>query len=109
MGDVEEIKKFLESVKTADEIDIFGRDKNRNTRLKLGLTIGDQEEIIRNLEVHEYISGPEEDHDRTKEGKVWIFKHYYEKEHWLYIKLKEVIIIKNKKKIKCLSCHIDNM
>ena len=109
MADAEEIKKFLETVKTADEIDIVGTNKNRKTRYELGLTIGDQEEIIRNLEVHEYISGPEEDHDRTKEGKVWIFKHYYKKEHWLYIKLKEAVIVKNKKKIKCLSCHIDYM
>jgi len=109
MDDIDEIKKFLDTVKTADEIDIVGTDKNRKTRYELLLTIGDQEEIIRNLEVHEYISGPEEDHDRTKEGKVWIFKHYYEKEHWLYIKLKEVIIIKNKKIIRCLSCHIDFM
>lgn len=107
MADAEEIKKFLETVKTADEIDIVGTNKNRKTRYELGLTIGDQEEIIRNLEVHEYILGPKDDHDITKEGKVWIFKHHYEKEHLLYIKLKEVVIEKNKKIIRCLSCHID--
>ena len=74
----------------------------------MGLTFHDMEDIIRNLKVTEYHSGPLSDYDLSRTGQIWIFKHKHE-HHVLYIKIKEVIIVEEKKRVKCLSCHIDFM
>ncbi|MDD3712621.1 MAG: hypothetical protein PHZ28_03890 [Candidatus Izemoplasmatales bacterium] len=108
MPNVSQIKRFLREVKNADYIDFVPRDKNVRTRLLIGLTAFEQEEIVRNLRVDEYFNGPSKDKDPNRKGLVWVFKHTYEN-HTLYIKLKELIIIESIKVIKCLSIHIDYM
>ena len=92
MADEFEIKRFLHDVKNADIIDFVPTEKNRRTRLQIGLTAYDQENLVRNLSVNEYHSGPSKDKDPARTGMIWIFKHYY-KGHVLYIKLKEKIIV----------------
>lgn len=106
MADVSQIQSFLRDVRNADFIDFVPTEKNRRTRLSIGLTAFDQEDIVRNLSVHEYHNGPSKDKDPTKVGMVWVFKHIYEG-HILYIKLKEKIIVEGITIIRCLSCHID--
>jgi len=106
MADSSEISQFLHEVRRADYIDFVPTEKNRHTRLLIGLTAYDQENIVRNLTVAEYYSGPSNDLDATRTGKVWVFKHNFEG-HTLYIKRKEKQIIQNESVIKCLSCHID--
>lgn len=108
MADTSEIQRFLHDVKNADFIDFVPTDKNRRTRLLIGLTIYDQDDMVRNLRVNEYHSGPSNDKDPTRLGKVWVFKHVHEK-HLLYIKLKEKLIVEGNSIIRCLSCHIDHM
>lgn len=108
MADEFEIKQFLHDVKNADIIDFVPTEKNRRTRLQIGLTAYDQENLVRNLSVNEYHSGPSKDKDPARTGMVWIFKHDY-KGHVLYIKLKEKIILEGTTVIRCLSCHIDHM
>ena len=108
MADEFEIKRFLYDVKNADIIDFVPTEKNRRTRLQVGLTVYDQEDLVRNLNVDEYHSGPLKDKDPTKIGMVWVFKHNYQG-HMLYIKLKEKIIVEGTTVIRCLSCHIDQM
>lgn len=102
------IQNFINEIAKVDEIIFVPTDKNKRTRLLLGLTVLDCEEIIKGLTVSDYIKGPEDDHDPAREGKVWIFKTNYDA-NVLYIKLKEVEIIRNNRVIRCLSCHIDNM
>lgn len=65
--------------------------------------------MIRNLTVNEYHSGPEDDYDSNKAGKIWVFKHQYQG-YLLYIKLKDKIIgLDGRSYIKCISCHLDGM
>ena len=108
MTDILQIQQFLHDVKHADMIDFVPTEKNRHTRLSIGLTAYDREDMIRNLRVDEYHSGPLIDKDLKRSGAVWIFKHLYE-DHMLYIKLKEKIIVEGNTVIRCLSCHIDHM
>lgn len=108
MAGITEIAEFLHEVKTADFIVFVPRRKNEETRLSIGLTAYDQEDIIRNLKVEDYYSGPHNDHDISKLGMIWIFKHSFEG-HMLYIKIKEKNIVEGKKIIKCISLHIDEV
>lgn len=108
VADESQIKSFLRDVRDADIIDFVPTDKNRRTRVSIGLTAYEQEEIVRNLIVEEYFSGPSIDKDPGRTGMVWVFKHKY-KNSMLYIKLKEKIVIEEATIIKCLSIHIDYM
>ncbi len=106
MADHSEIKLFLHSVKYADFIDFVPTEKNRQTRFLIGMTTYDQEDMVRNLSIDDYYSGPEKDRDPSRLGMLWMFKHTY-RGHELYIKLKEVQIVEGNSIVKCLSCHID--
>lgn len=108
MAGITEIEEYLHEVKTADLIVFVPRRKNEETRLSIGLTAYDQEDIVRNLKVEEYYSGPHNDHDKSKLGMIWIFKHSFEG-HMLYIKIKEKNSVEGKKIIKCISIHIDEV
>ncbi|PKL00632.1 MAG: hypothetical protein CVV56_04905 [Tenericutes bacterium HGW-Tenericutes-1] len=108
MADETQIKQFLQDVKNADIIDFVPTDKNRRTRLSIGLSTYDQEELVRSLKVEEYYSGPSNDKDTSRTGMIWVFKHNYQG-HMLYIKLKEKIFVEGTTVIRCLSCHIDYM
>ena len=102
------IRSFISSLRTVDEIIIIPTDKNRRTRYRLGITIDEQEDMIRNLRVEEYIKGPIEDYEPSRQNKLWIFKHYYD-ETLIYIKITEIEIVNDCGSVRALSCHIDNM
>jgi hypothetical protein len=108
MTDEAQIAAFLEDVKRAERIVVIDTEKNKITRYELGITVSDQEEIIRNLTPSDYHRGPVEDHDPEWGGLLWVFKQFYRKSP-LYIKIKEMEIIDHSTTIKCLSCHIDYM
>ena len=77
MDDNFDLKSFLHSVKHVDIIDFIPSEKNRNTRLRIGLTAYEQEEIVRNLTIKNYFSGPLKDNDSLRNGNIWVFKHNY--------------------------------
>jgi len=82
------IFSFLELFKKKSRnegLQIIPTDKNRNEILCTGIFLYEIEEIIMNLTVRNYSSGPEP--DRDAEGDVWIFGYWNEKE-LIYIKLK---------------------
>lgn len=108
MSEDSTINAFLKRVKNIEKIIVIQTDKNRRTRFSLGITIGHQEAIVRNLKVEEYIKGPVDDYDKNRQTKLWVFKHVYEG-HVLYIKITEIEIVEDEQTIRCLSCHIDNM
>lgn len=108
MDDEQYILEFVARLKTVEEFVFVEREKNKKTARKLGLTVFDQEDIIRNLRKEEYIKGPVSDQDSSFYGFVWIFKHSYRRVK-IYIKLKDIEIINNKKTCKCISFHEDNI
>lgn len=108
MASESQIQDFLDEIKKADSIYIIPREKNKQTRYKIGLSTYDQIDIIINLTVKDYYKGPERDKDPTKDGDVWMFKSdYYE--HVLYIKLKIKNCEDGKTRVVCISCHFNNM
>lgn len=106
MSGGKEIKLFLNDLKKVDEINFVNTYKNQRTARSMGLTTFEREDIIRNLNHSNYFSGPHDDDDMRRTGKIWIFKANYDG-HTLYIKLKDKIEIDGKTIIICLSCHID--
>ena len=108
MADVLEITKFLEEVKNANEIDVVDTKKNRHTRLLLGITVMDQEYMVRNLSPKDYRSGPDKDRDPAKSGSIWVFitESYGVS---FYIKIKDVFVKDGDSIVRCLSCHIENI
>lgn len=89
-------------------INIIPRSKNRVFRHEQGITIEQVEEIIRSIEISDYYQGPENDRDPDKSGSIYKFKKFYNG-IYLYIKLKETIIIEKDEVIICISCHEFNM
>lgn len=101
--------KLISDLKNPDiNITIIGTEKNRIFRLSLGITSGDQERIVRSLELNDYYKGPEADRDFRRGGSVYIFRKDYRGTD-TYIKIKEVEIIDGNEIIKCLSCHMFGM
>ena len=98
------ISRFLSTINSIGNIRIVNTEKNRETRFRLGITVDDQKDLIRNLRVNDYISGPEADYDISRSGEIWKFKVNAYGEVF-YIKLKLEI----SSEIKALSCHIDNI
>ncbi len=103
----EGLSEFLSKLKTC-KIIICNNNKNRQTRLAVGITTVEQEEIIRSLTVADYHSGPEDDLDPNSRGKVWVFKKCIYRKYF-YIKAKEIQIKENYEYSFVYSCHIDNM
>lgn len=101
MSDLGDIIKFI---KECENIHIVNRRKNAETRRLLGITVDDQEQIIRSITSRDYISGPEFDDDPKYPGEIYIFKRYAYG-HLFYIKLKEVFISGNITWV--ISCHLD--
>lgn len=104
MATIKQINEYLAIIKSITRVVIINTPKNRKTRFKLGITVEDQKDIIRNLEASDYRSGPENDRDSSQLGEVWKFKRS-EFGKLFYIKIKIVISTE----IKALSCHIDNI
>ena len=92
MAQPAQISLFLNTLKGAIEKGRFvtiGRSKNNAFMSKHGMTPKEREEIIYGLQVEDYISGPEEDHDYPGENDIWKFKKGYLGLE-IYIKIKLV-------------------
>ena len=105
----QEVEGFLADFKTAMEYGHFyfvEREKNIQGLIDLGLTLYQSKEIISQLSVDNYVSGPEtDDADTSKE--VWKFGYELEGKE-IYIKLR-LASVKGKKHVqlaKVLSFHI---
>src|SRR5690554_2648031 len=100
------LREILQEIRKIEIIDIVNTYKNREARFRHGITILEQEDMIRSLtEVH-YHSGPEPDHDLSKMEPLWIFKKPF-RNLVFYIKIKIVTKSNGVRLIKCLSCHVD--
>lgn len=79
------------------------RRKNIEFLRKWGLLVDDVKDIILTLEPSDYIKGPEKDHDKDKEGDVWIFKNQKYLDACIYIKLR----YNSPNEVVCISIHED--
>lgn len=101
----EEIIEYVNCVHNAKKIKIIPRDKNVETRLSLGLTVHQQEDIVRSITANDYKKGPEDDKDETRDGKIWVFikeMSVYNAEFYIKVKYK-----KEEKSVIALSCHFN--
>jgi hypothetical protein len=87
---------------------VIDRQKNQDTLLALGLTLTNQWHILLQLEVEDYVSGPEQ--DRQRAGDVWVFgKQLAVQELYIKIKLAEYIPLDTGQRVRkavCISFHI---
>ncbi len=97
-----EIQDFLQELKAkmlALDFIFENRDKNRETLLKLEISVAKIREIIINLEVENYFQGPKEN-DQYGNNPMWIFGADVKKEE-IYIKLTISAF-----SVICISFHI---
>lgn len=100
---------FLEHAKKLileGKYDFVPRRKNMQSLAQYGLTITNAKNEILDLVVRDYYKGPEQDHDITKPGEVWIFKKNIENNQF-YIKLK-IVEECGMDILKCISFHVDD-
>lgn len=71
IADVSRIQSLLHDTKNAYSIDFAPTIKIRCTSLLIGLYEGDQEDIVRNLTIDKYHSGPSSNKSPTKVGMFW--------------------------------------
>jgi hypothetical protein len=102
LASLKDIQEYVSFVRSSKKIIIVNTSKNRETRYLLGITVQDQEDIIRGIKVTDYVSGPELDRDSSRTGMIWIFKTKIDK-NIIYVKIK----IERIGEVKALSCHID--
>jgi len=98
-------EEIIEFIKNCDVVHIEDRDKNAETRRRLGITVDDQEDLIRELTTRNYVKGPEADHNPNYPGDIWVFKKEAYEETF-YIKLKGLEFTDDGKLTKVISCHI---
>jgi hypothetical protein len=67
--------------------------------------VQDQIDLIHDLTVLDYCSGPENDYEKSRTGEIWVFKKSAFKTVF-YIKIK---IENNGAEARAISCHIDNI
>lgn len=106
--DINEISLYLIKIKkllSNGKYDFVPRKKNLNSLSMLGLTIEDVKDSIFELVEDDYYSGPEEDYDKDKIGKIWVFKKNIEG-YKFYIKLK-IVSEDNNDILRCISFHKD--
>ncbi len=99
------INKYLKEIKkevSKGNYILVPRAKNMNTLKELGINLEIVEDIIYDLNIDNYICGPEEDRD-TNIGMIWKFKYDYDNTIVLYIKTN----ISSDSKMKIISFHID--
>lgn len=105
MATKDDVERFLRSMKS--KIDIFGiryrddREKNLQTLVELGFRSADRTNIVKQLQVEDYSSGPETD-TLNKGNDLWIFGKYV-KELEIYIKITLGFPNNN---VVCVSFHI---
>ncbi len=106
MSTNEEIIKVLHKIKQyikERKREIVPTLKNKQTRRKLKLTDEDVYDKLLELELCDYVSGPEDDRDRKGEFDIWKFgKSYRDKEMYIKIKVDDA-------RVKILSFHEDGM
>ena len=102
-----QLDEVVEAIRTC-RIKIVNRQKNQETRLRLGITTYEQEEMVRGLTQRDYCEGPLDDRDAILGGKLWVFKTV-SVGHPIYIKVKVIDIENGHKIVKAISCHIDYM
>lgn len=99
------IRKFLKSFKKATQesgLFLYPTTKNEDTLLEFGINRKIQEEIIKELTVLDYVSGPEPDKNKWGD-QVWIFgKEVKGTEHYIKIKIRST---RYGDKATCLSFH----
>lgn len=99
------IRGFLKDFKGSmaeNKYEVKGNHKkNLDTLIQLGITTLQRDDIIRQLIVEDYCSGPSEDEYKPKDS-LWVFGKVIE-ENEIYIKLK--IDLEHDKAI-CISFHI---
>lgn len=103
-----DIVAFLSEAKhliSIGSFDFVPRRKNMRDLANLGITVQDAKNDIFSLQVRHYYSGPEADHDSSRQGNIWVFKKRDYNEI-IYIKLK-IVRENNRNVLKCLSFHID--
>ncbi len=103
--DRDNVRKFLgefkEIVVSGIGLDVVNRKDNMTALVELGITSNIRKEIILNLSVDNYSSGPEPNTDQP--GEVWIFGGKINDKE-IYIKLK-VDKYGGEKFAKCISFH----
>lgn len=99
------IRGFLKDFKGSmaeNKYEVKGNHKkNLDTLIQLGITTIQRDDVIRQLKVEDYCSGPFEDEYKPKDS-LWVFGKTID-EHEIYIKLK---IDLNRNQAICLSFHI---
>lgn len=106
--DINEISLYLIKIKkllSNGKYDFVPRKKNLDSLSMLGLTIEDVKDSIFELVEDDYYNGPKEDHDKNRNGEIWIFKKNIEG-YKFYIKLK-IAGEDNNTILKCISFHED--
>lgn len=98
---LESLDDVICTIRMARVIRLVPTEKNRKTKLLLGLTDEDLKDLIRSLKKSDYYRGPETDHNGSS-GSIWVFRKR-EYGEWFYIKIKYV------EPIKALSCHIEHI
>lgn len=102
-----QLQDVIEAIRTC-RIDVVDRTKNQVTRLLLGITTLEQEDIVRNLSVSDFHQGPLEDRDTLRGGQLWVFKTSAHG-RTIYVKVKLIEFEEGQKVVRALSCHIDYM
>lgn len=96
------LRKFRYIVSHGRGLDIIPRAANNKTMQKLGLTKDNVKDIILDLDIRNYSSGPRKD-DQNPNQQIWIFRESIDGLE-IYIKL-TIAKIGNVEVAKCISFH----
>lgn len=94
-----QIKSIITKDENGETFSILRRKKNNDFMMKYSLYTEDIKNIFLDLEVDDYLSGPEQD-EGGYEGEVWIFNPIFQ-DIKLYVKLR----LQDNKIVVCISMH----
>ena len=97
----EQVVQLLKKI----ELRWIPREKNREFKDRAGIQLEDIYKCVRNLQLRHFYSGPLEDDDPNKKGKLYIFKTLFLYRFWVYIKVKIKQDTKENKFIAIISFH----
>ena len=105
------VARFLEDFKAAAivrKMIVSDREKNQAALIQMGLTSKNREDIILQLAVGDYVSGPEADHHRRSD--IWVFGKRIETfDVYIKLQLLEYIPADTEDLVRqpvCISFHI---
>lgn len=106
-ADKDEVKRFLDDLRKVlqdgGRFYLVNREKNRDSLLRMGLSIKNCRHEVMSLEVKDYCSGPDSDIDPKFKGTVWTFgKEISDRQ--VYIKVK-LIKTGMHQAVVCISFH----